>query len=155
MEVMIVHASTPKRIAMFNKAVSELKFPFEGKERTGYSPVFPYKVELWNYKMKKEVVPLFLQFVKGNTLDVSRSVRALQGLANFGTRCIVILAKLRQWTRNVDYKLHGKKSSTPLTFQSVDMKGVKGVPATVPGWGYSKVLGLFPDHYNHLGQEEL
>jgi len=155
MEVVILHATTPRRIREFNNAVKNLKFPYEGRDRSGYSPVFPYKMELWSYKMKKEVVPEFLKFVQANTSEVSSSPRPVQNFANFAQFWLKLIANTKNYYDEIKCRILGKKRRTKNNIIIPNMKKVPRSQGTVPGWGYSKVLLAFPDHYNQSGEEEL
>lgn len=155
-EILVLHASTARRIEEFNKAVSKLQLPYEGKVRKGTAPVFPYKVELWLYKTKKECVPQFLEFVQSNTTEVSGAVRPMQGLVNLATGGITYLVSARNFMRRINRWLHRRPADIHDNRLSVpDMKNVKRSPSVVPGWGYAKVFGVFGDHYNKNGEEEL
>jgi len=157
MEVLILHASTPKRIEKFNKIVSELKIPFDGKYRKGHAYVFPYKVEPWIYKTKLQAMPEFLKFVKGNTMEISTGWRPLQGLLNFTTGIITVFSKILRFFNGLKYRRRKgyKCKASKNSIDTVKMNEVKPAKKIVPGWGYSKVICTFPDHTNARGEEEL
>lgn len=158
-EVPIIHASTPERIKRFNEAVANLKLPYEGELMKGYSPVFPYKAEIWFYKMKEECVPEFLKFVKSNTIEVSGTMRPMQNAVNMGTGLLSFMVNLRYAVMRLKMflKLYkkGNKNPTKSSFRTVNMNPIETGDPSVPGWGYAKVLGVFPDHRNSDGEEEL
>ena len=152
----MVHVSSSKRISEFNKIVSDLKFKYDGKMRSGYSQPFPYKAELWIYKMKKEVVPEFLKFVNGNTSQVMTSERPLQGIINFAVFMMSFTARIKDKFISLKRKIHGKPpDKTRHIMQTVDMSKIEKGKKMVDGWGYTKVIGIIPDTINSEGEEEL
>lgn len=163
-EIMVLHASSPMRLKKLNESIKELRLPYEGKIREGYSIVYPYKVELWNYKVKEECVPMFLEFLKGNTSEISSSSskrRPVQMVTNLLLKPLGIFSKIaivmfligrvikmrRIRNLGVDYKRNHLKT--------YDMTKVNSGPKIVPGWAYSKVLFGMPDEKNKDGEEEL
>lgn len=157
-EALVIHASTPERIRRFNKAVSELKVPFEGKLRKGHAPVFPYKVELWVYKTKEEAMPAFLEFLNSNTGEVSVNgyVRPIQSLACSLTWAMSTVAGIRNIITHIRNRIHGRTQLNQNNgFFAVNMKKYNVGKPIIPGWGHSKVLGVFKDCRNSRGQEEL
>lgn len=155
-EILIIHASTQRRIQEFNKAISEMKLKYDGKLRSGYNTPFPYKVEPWIYKMKKEVVPEFLAYVKGNTNEISVSPRTMQGIVNFMTNILYFMADMKRKIKQIKCFLKRQPmDKTPIYLQKPDMKSIQEAPRVIEGWGHSKVIGILPDAINILGEEEL
>lgn len=155
-EVVITHVSTPRRIEEFNKIVTQLEIPYEGKMRKGATPIFPYKKEDWIYKMKDEAVPVFLEFVKANTDEISGMQRPAQGLANSLTWLIKLVVTLRDTKRKIKcFLTRYPYGNTPHGIELIDMLKVKKGPKLVRGWGYAKVWFRFKDHYNNRLEEEL
>jgi len=155
-EVVMAHVSAQKRIEEFNRVASQLKLPYEGKIRKGYSQPFPYKAEIWIYKMKKEVVPEFLKFVNSNTSQVLTSERPLQGALNL----IVSLMSAMSWLRDrwVNFRRWTQRKPpdrTKHTMEIVDMDNIEKGPKMVDGWGFTKVIGIIPDTINNENEEEL
>ena len=156
-EVMVVHASTPERIRRFNKVVSELKIPFEGKIRKGYAPVFPYKVEFWVYKTKEECMPAFLEFIKSNTSGAGdASARPMQGMIGMVGMGLKWLSWLRhQWEKTYQ-TMRGRRHLIGANALEVpDMSKVKQFAPMVEGWGHSAVIAIIKDNKNSKGHEEL
>jgi hypothetical protein len=135
-----------------------LKIPFAGKDREGYSAIFPYKAEFWVYKMKKEIVPEFLGFVKGNTQGCEGSrpgQRMARYAAKFVSRSLWMINKLRKFKIWIRREKPGLYKPFDNVMDVPDMKKVAASPKIVEGWGSCQVIGVMSDYCNANGEEEL
>lgn len=157
MEVMIVHGGSPKRIRKLNEAISAMQVPIEIDGKKGHSPVYPYRCEIWMYKMKKEAVNEFLSFIRGNTIEVAQQVRPGQGLMNLASWVLATLANIRNaWVNFREQYIRRKgKPRTQSTMSVPDMKKITPGSKVIDGWSYAWPVVSFPDHIGPDGDEQL